>query len=57
MGDKEDELGLGLSLSLSLGYGANANNAPLKVTHMHKPPQSVPNQRVSFNNFFHFHGV
>ncbi|XP_061370794.1 homeobox-leucine zipper protein HAT3 [Gastrolobium bilobum] len=54
MGEKD--YGLGLGLSLSLGCGENANNQPpLKANLMQKPPQSVPNQRGSFNNLFHFH--
>jgi homeobox-leucine zipper protein len=60
MGEKDDEFSLGLGLSLSLGCGDYANNdnqIPLKVNHMQKPPQSVPNQRVSFNNLFHTHGM
>lgn len=58
MGEKDDEFSLGLSLSLGFGEYANNNNqTPLKVTHMHKPPQTVTNQRVSFNNLFHFHGM
>lgn len=58
MGEKDDEFSLGLSLSLGFGEYANNNNqTPLKVIHMHKPPQTVTNQRVSFNNLFHFHDL
>ncbi|XP_027336643.1 homeobox-leucine zipper protein HAT3 [Abrus precatorius] len=52
MGENHDD-GLGLGLSLSLGFGENASNQP--NFNMHKPPQSVPNQRASLSNLFHFH--
>ncbi|XP_045788141.1 homeobox-leucine zipper protein HAT3 [Trifolium pratense] len=60
MGEKDDDFSLGLGLSLSLGcgdYAKNNNEIPLKVNHMQKPPQSVSNQRVSFNNLFHSHDL
>ncbi|KAJ1415388.1 Leucine zipper, homeobox-associated [Sesbania bispinosa] len=58
MGEKDDGLNLGLSLSLGCGENAsnsNNNQPPLKMSLMHKPPQSFPNQRPSFNSLFHFH--
>lgn len=57
MGEKDD--GLGLGLSLKLGWGENNDNNNNQQQHpfnVHKPPQSVPNQRVSVNSLFHFHG-
>ncbi|KAL2626246.1 hypothetical protein GLYMA_07G112400v4 [Glycine max] len=56
MGEKDD--GLGLGLSLKLGWGENNDNNNNQQQHpfnVHKPPQSVPNQRVSVNSLFHFH--
>ncbi|XP_058745220.1 homeobox-leucine zipper protein HAT3 [Vicia villosa] len=58
MGEKDDEFSLGLSLSLGCGKydnNRNKNQTPMNVTH--KPLQSVPNHRVSFNNLFHFHDL
>lgn len=58
MGEKDDEFSLGLSLSLGCGkYDSNRNKNQTPMNVMHKPLQSVPNQRVSFNNLFHFHGM
>ncbi|RDX90975.1 hypothetical protein CR513_27104, partial [Mucuna pruriens] len=55
MAEKDD--GLALGLSLRLGCGENHDNHPHPFN-MHKPPQSLPNQRASsFNNLFHFHDV
>lgn len=51
--DEKDDDGLGLGLSLRLGCGDNDHKQ--QPFNMHKPPQSVPNQRGSFNNLFHFH--
>ncbi|KAI5423345.1 homeobox-leucine zipper protein HAT3 [Lathyrus oleraceus] len=58
MGEKDDEFSLGLSLSLGCGEYENnktKNKTPMNV--MQKPLQSVPNQRVSFNNLFQFHDL
>lgn len=62
MGEKDNGLSLGLSLGLGCGENANNNNNNNNNNNqpplfMHKPPQSVPNQRASFNNLFHFHGM
>uniref|UniRef100_A0A0R0KI55 Homeobox domain-containing protein n=1 Tax=Glycine max TaxID=3847 RepID=A0A0R0KI55_SOYBN len=62
MSEKDDGLGLGLSLKLGWGENDDDNNNNLNhhqqqqyPFYVHKPPQSVPNQRASFNNLFHFH--
>ncbi|XP_020202653.1 homeobox-leucine zipper protein HAT3 [Cajanus cajan] len=51
--DEKDDDGLSLGLSLRLGCGENENSH--HSFNMHNPPQSVSNQRASFNNLFHFH--
>lgn len=57
MAENDDGLNLGLSLSLGCGENANINNNNNQAPLLHKPPQSVPNQRSSFINLFHFHGM
>jgi len=57
MGEKDDGLGLRLSLKWGENDDDDNNMNQQHPFNMHKPPQSVPNQRPSsFNDLFPFHG-